>query len=889
MFDKNNPFDEASQDGMLPDGCGVFERYKDRGTIIDYCGLSVDPNDFDSPLTLFKKMYEKVNRIIHAVDLKCNGDYDPSEDIYKLIHNAQSVKEAIEMLDIWLEMAQDEKFDKTNLKLNYEYGTVCLVDKHGDKFSCINIPEEQFLDKDNTGFVSAATIEDAKIDTNIILGDPYLKLGFKVIDEKGKASVSYSYIPLKHLFNIYDIEDTNTIDLMMISDSKNQKIITAELRINETPTCAIKVDSFGVYVEDLRPYIEDEVTRATNEENALKKLIEDENRRATKMEYAIIDLIDKETERAINKETQLQTLIQTEADRAGNAEVQLNNKIQNEKERAMMAEMDLNDKLSEEIQRSTNKDVLITNNLNDEIQRAISAENKIQSNLDKEEERAIKAEKVLDDKINDLSDKEEQDIKDVKSLIKKEEERAIDAETKLDNKLDAEIQRSTNKDNELDSKINAEIERSTNKDNELETALNTEINRAKTKETEIETKLDNEITRSTKKDVELENNLNTEINRAKAKETEIETNLKDEIDRSTKKDTELETVLNAEIKRAKEKETEIETNLDKEIDRSTKKDTELENLIKTKVASITGVSGVTASTDANKNVTISGKVKSGDKILANDANGFNTTLSMSISGKTISLKGINNTEISKVTVPGDDLTFKGSNGVTVTNTSGTVTTSLVLDPDTNNQITNSTKGLLVLPPEAAITTLVDTTGGTKVLTTKANIIITEASSQVNYIGISNDKHTVVSFYNNSSLEVLFSFNNTSAGNNKFVKDYLITSLALPSRGSVEFTKRPNGWHISKLFGYTYFPDLGDLSRSDDYALIVKKDGTATIEEIVDMKEWDESVLTDLTAVQLEARFPDAPVGFQFVCYSSSCIYEKANQLGGWLKINCQKL
>lgn len=889
MFDKNNPFNEAPNDGMLPDGCGIFERYKDRGAIIDYCGLSVDPNDFDSPLTLFKKMYEKVNRIINAVDLKCNGDYNPSEDIYKLIHNAQSVKEAIEMLDIWLEMAQDEKFDKNNLKINYEYGTVCLVDKHGDKFSCINIPEEQFLDKDNTGFVSAATIEDAKIDTNIVLGDPYLKLGFKVIDEKGKDSISYSYIPLKHLFNIYDVTDTDTIDLSMVSDDKNKKIINANVKINNIPTCAIKIDSLGLYVEDLRPYIEDEVTRATNEESALNDKITKENERASKMEYAIIDLINKEIERAVNKEAQLQTLIQNEADRAGNTEAQLNSKIQNEKERAILAEMDLNDKLNEEIQRSTNKDVLITNNLNDEIQRAIDAETKIQSNLDKEEDRAIKAEKVLDDKINDLSEKEEQDIKDVKNLIKKEEERAIDAETKLDNKLDAEINRSTTKDNELDSKINAEIERSTNKDNELETTLNTEINRAKTKETEIETKLDNEITRSTKKDVELENNLNTEINRAKTKETEIETELKDEIARSTKKDTELETALNAEVKRAKDKETEIETNLDKEIDRSTKKDTELENLIKTKVASVQGVSGVTASTDTNKNVTVSGKVKSGDKILSNSNDGFSTTLNMSISGKTISLKGVNNTEISKVTVPGDDLTFKGSNGVKVTNTSGTVTTSIVLDPDTNNQITNSTKGLLVLPPEDAITTLIDTTGGTKVLTTKANIVITEAGSQVNYIGISNSKHTVVTFYNNSSLEVLFSFNNASAGNNKFIKDYLITSLALPSRGAVEFTKRTNGWHISKLFGYSYFPDLADLSRSDDYALIVKKDGTATIEEIVDMKEWDESILTDLTAVQLEARFPDVPVGFQFVCYSNSCIYEKANMLGGWLKINCQKL
>lgn len=50
-----------------------------------------------------------------------------------------------------------------------------------------------------------------------------------------------------------------------------------------------------------------------------------------------------------------------------------------------------------------------------------------------------------------------------------------------------------------------------------------------------------------------------------------------------------------------------------------------------------------------------------------------------------------------------------------------------------------------------------------------------------------------------------------------------------------------------------------------------------------MKAWDESILSDLSAVQLENMFPNAHAGFQLVCYSNNCIYEKANELGGWLK------
>lgn len=690
-FDLNNPFNDASKDGMLPDGCGIFERYYTSGQEVDFCGLSPNPDDYETPQTLYEKILELVKRIIVAVDLNTNGTYKPSDfDIYPLIANATSVKDAVERLSKYIEDLQQKKFDKLNLKLKYENGTVSLV-FNDDAYTSINIPEEQFLDSEETTFIPSATTEDWKKDPSVIIGKPYLKLAFKTIDASGIHTITYTYIPMNYLFNVYGVEDTNSIDMHMIP-SGDTNVFSGDLRVNDVDSNALKVDALGVYVEDLNPVIEAEKIRA----EAAEKTLTDE--------------IVAETNRAKNEEARI--------------------------------EKDLNDKII------NNSDALAA-----------------------------------------------------------EVTRAKSEETRIETKFDALVSANT-------------------------TAIETEVTRATNAEAVLNKKIEDETTR------------------AKAAEK-----------------------VNADA---------IVT----ETTRATNRENELDADIKNRIKSITGSNGINATTDINKNVTLSGKIKSGDKILSVDSNGFSSTLGMSISGKTISLTGIGNSEISKITVPGDDLTFAGSNGITVVKSGDTVTSTIIVDPNSSNQLTKSNTGLMVSPENI---TLVDSTGGTKVLTTTANLVIVNVTSQLNYIGISNTKQDKVTFFNNSALEVLFSFNNSSAGTNKFVKDYIITSLALPSKGSIDFVKRNDGWHISSLFGLSYFPDLGDSSRSDDYALIVKKDGTATIEEIVDMKAWNESILSDLSAVQLENMFPNAHAGFQLVCYSNNCIYEKANELGGWLKINCVKL
>lgn len=794
-FDLNSPFNDAPKDGMLPDGCGIFERYYTTGQEVDLCGASPDPKDYDTPQTLYYKILELVKRIILAVDLNTNGSYKPSDfDIYPLIANATSVKNAIEILSKYIENLQIEKFDKLNLKLKYENGTVSLA--FNDKpYTSINIPEEQFLDSDETKFVSAATIDDYRNDPTVIVGKPYLKLSFRTIDANNKPTITYTYIPMNFLYNVYEVSDTKSIDMHLIPYG-DTNVFSGDLRINDVNTNALKLDDLGVYVEDLTPIIEAEQNRAESSEKILTDNIAKEVSRASSMEYNIINMVSNETDRAIKVEDVLQKQITDEVYRATSTEGQLYQKIQDETSRASNSEADLRDGLNNEIQRSTNKDAQLIDSIKSE------------------QNRAEAVEKVISD-----------------ALI-------------------VETNRAIAKENELDNKITVNTD-----------AIVDETNRAENEEKRIEGKFDELVSDNATE-------LQAEINRAKAAESVLDKKISDETTRATTAEG-----LNSDA-------------ITTEVTRATTKENELDAAIKTKISSVSTNNGLTSTTDANKNVTVSGKVKLSDKILSVDNNGFASTLGMAISGKTITLTGVGNNEISKITIPGDDLTFDGSNGITVVKSGDTVTSTVIIDPNTENQLTKSSTGLMV---NSENITLIDTTGGTKILTTTANLVIVNVTSQLNYIGISNTKQNKVTFFNGSALEVLFSFNNSSAGNNKLVKNYSITSLALPSKGTIEFIKRTDGWHLSKLFGLSYFPDLSDSGRTDDYALIVKKDGTATIEEIVDMKEWDESILTPLTAVQLETRFPNVAVGFQFVCYSDSCMYEKANALGGWLKINCEKL
>ena len=261
----------------------------------------------------------------------------------------------------------------------------------------------------------------------------------------------------------------------------------------------------------------------------------------------------------------------------------------------------------------------------------------------------------------------------------------------------------------------------------------------------------------------------------------------------------------------------------------------------TKINNITGTNAINCNIDNNKNAVLSLSVNTSDKVLNIEQNTLKSSIGLELDDRTINLTGTNNTTISTITIPSENIT------------------------------------------------LIDTVGGTKILNTNANLIVINSASQIVYIGLSNTKQEKVTFYNNSSIEVFFSFNNETAGMDKFVKDNTIDLLTLPINSSIQFVKVNDGWHISSLYGLTYFPDLSDVDRNGSYAITVDNNGLASVTPINIMKSWDESVLNDLTSENLESMFPNVPVGYQFVCYTIGKIYEKVNDLGGWLAINCEKI
>lgn len=263
--------------------------------------------------------------------------------------------------------------------------------------------------------------------------------------------------------------------------------------------------------------------------------------------------------------------------------------------------------------------------------------------------------------------------------------------------------------------------------------------------------------------------------------------------------------------------------------------------ISPKINNITGSNAIKCNVDNNKNATVSLSINEKEKILKIEGDTLKTNVGLNLTNDKLNLTGTNNEVISTITIPSENIT------------------------------------------------LIDTVSGTKILTTNANLIVVSSSSQTVYTGLINSKQDKVTFFNNSNIEVFFSLGNTSAGTNKFMKDNVIDLLSLPVNGTIQFIKTTNGWHIACLHGLTYFPDLSDVNRDGSYAITIESNGLASITPVNVMKSWNESLLTNLTSEELETMFPDVPVGYQLVCYTIGKIYEKANELGGWISINCEKI
>lgn len=233
-------------------------------------------------------------------------------------------------------------------------------------------------------------------------------------------------------------------------------------------------------------------------------------------------------------------------------------------------------------------------------------------------------------------------------------------------------------------------------------------------------------------------------------------------------------------------------------------------------------------------------------------------------------------------------------GVTPNTTSATINftksakDTLDYNAATNNTVTipavtESAAGLMSSADKAKLNDIQFvqslTATGTRVVAVTSDTVVINSASQLNVTGINANAYNKVRFVNATSINTLFTFNNASAGNNKLLTTYYPSQIALPRYCSVEFVKSSTGWILSDLTGVTYFPDV---TASETMVVTVNADKSIGTLPIRTMKEWDETVTQEQSVSQLNQRFPDAPVGFQFVCVSINRVYEKFNETNEWV-------
>lgn len=198
-------------------------------------------------------------------------------------------------------------------------------------------------------------------------------------------------------------------------------------------------------------------------------------------------------------------------------------------------------------------------------------------------------------------------------------------------------------------------------------------------------------------------------------------------------------------------------------------------------------------------------------------------------------------------------------------------------------VTESAAGVMIASDKAKLNDIQFvqslTATGTQVVAVTSDTVVINSASQLNVTGINANAYNKVRFVNATSINTLFTFNNASAGNNKLLTTYYPSQIALPRYCSVEFVKSSTGWILSDLTGVTYFPDV---TASETMVVTVNADRSIGTLPIRTMKEWDETITQEQSVSQLNQRFPDAPVGFQFVCVSINRVYEKFNETNEWV-------
>lgn len=236
---------------------------------------------------------------------------------------------------------------------------------------------------------------------------------------------------------------------------------------------------------------------------------------------------------------------------------------------------ELSDKLDEEINRADETDAQLREDLDAEIARSTETDNKLRTDLDAEIVRSTNADNQLQSDLQAEITRSTDFNNQLRNDLDDEIERSTNTDENLQNELDEEIQRSKDADTQLKNEIDAEVKRSTDFDNQLRSDLDDEIERAQEAETTLQGNLESEIKRSSDEDTKLKGELDAEVKRATEAENQLKSSIDGEIERATEAEGELQDKLDAEITRSTNADTQLQNDLNAEIKRSTDFDNQL--------------------------------------------------------------------------------------------------------------------------------------------------------------------------------------------------------------------------------------------------------------------------------------------------------------------------
>lgn len=400
-----------------------------------------------------------------TVDKSKNGDFTVSTDVRLSRDNSITVEKG---------------GLKANVSADYSEGTSKLTFTVGD--------DTKVFDLSGLGF---SFLNDAYYDSsteNIIF----------VFNANGTTKTVK--VPVGDLIRDTTVEDTNTVDLTMVSSTGYQNVLSAEVKVNKAKADNILTSTKnGLYVSKshITDAVREEENRAEEVENGIKSSIEKlngtvdsvkdsvsaEEKRAKEAESinkATADsALEKATANAKNIET-LTTKVGTVSETVTEVSTKVDNlsKVVDDNKTAtdksisdLKADIEksiskVEQTVSDEVTRATKAEETLTETVNNEISRAKDTESKITVQITDEVTRATKSETEINGKIDTLS-----------ANATSEVERAKAAESTLsqsiaDNLTTAKEYTDTAK-NEVLSKVSTEEARAMGVENALKTQIDT--------------------------------------------------------------------------------------------------------------------------------------------------------------------------------------------------------------------------------------------------------------------------------------------------------------------------------------------------------------------------------------------------------------------------------